>query len=396
MIELLFEEYNVSENELKTRIYETLNETYRLQPNDNLCETLELLRQKPSSIEIVNLLLNPDSEKLDAELKSERINELDLLRLTAFYTDLKLDDIKLENLLTKQISRNHFNLFYGNLFVFIVAILEEKQQAEIDFDKDLVYEQISTYPKNLFEVFDTLRASIFAKSLSERFASDQANNFFVEQINHFSNSVNKYITENVLNEASLSAFDIIAEAISKILVDLNESLSLDEKITTEYTKDLIQSVQKFRQKMARERLGLKGRGGSKKREGFKWVDDKNKIEFYKTVENLPKIKNKPMWEYAFFQLNENDFHYDYINHLRTQTVFREVPETIFRKAINTWRKYLDSSSNPRQEEKPKAFAFEYTLHLLEFPETKYSSLNKYYSQGKRLSEINSLAKENSK
>lgn len=115
MIEQLFEEYNVSENELKTGIYETLNETYRLQPNDNLHEALELLSLNPSSSEIVNLLLNPDSKRLDAELKSGRINEMDLLRLAAFYADLELNNIKLGQLLIQQVLRKYFYLFYENI-----------------------------------------------------------------------------------------------------------------------------------------------------------------------------------------------------------------------------------------------------------------------------------------
>lgn len=247
----------------------------------------------------------------------------------------------------------------------------------------------------MFDVFDTLRDTIFAKSLSDRFASDQSNKFFVEEINHFSNSLNDYLVENAAKEAYVAIFGLIMEVFGKFLSDVNEDSDVDQPMYVVEKKELLNLIQTFKQKITKERLGFKKRGGSKKKEGFKWVDDKNKVEFYETVENLPKIKDKPMWEYAFFQLNENDFNFIYIEYLRTQTVFKEVPETIFRKAITTWRNYLDNFSNPKQEEKPKAFAFEYALHLLEFPETKYSSLNKYYSQGRKLSEINSLSKENS-
>lgn len=394
MIEQIFEEYNISESDLKIKIHETLSETYRLRPTDDLRQLIEVINHKTPTLEVVKLVSKFD--QIQDEFDLCRATEIDLLRLSSYWLDYQLDDIKLERLLIKQLYRNNFNHFYELSFVLISMILVEKQQIEIDFDRDLVYDHINNNPKNFVELFDTLRASVFIQSLMKSFASKEENRFFAEQINNFSESIISYITENAVTAASMASGNLFIEAVAKNINNVNNEIGLDEPLTDKERKNFIKLFQDLNQRVTKERLGFKGSGGARERKGFKWADTNNKIRFYEMVESLPKIDGKPMWDYAFENLCETDFNYKYIDYLTSQTIFKDVPKSLFQKASNTWQKYKDTFNKPKPQEKPLAFAFDYALYLLNFPETPFSSMKKYYGEGKKLSSINSLNKETSK
>lgn len=396
MIEQIFEEYNISETELRQKIINTLTETYRLQPNEQLAELITHMNGNPPILEIIALILNPDWDKIFDEIKSNRLTELDLLRLCAYHADFDLDNIKLKNLILKQFSKNFFNFTYGIIFVFIVIILVEKQGVDIDFDRDLIHDILSNPPKNLFEVLDVLRASIFVKSLIDRFASDEANSQFSNEINRFCNQMYDYLEQNIVNDCYMSSVSLLLEAQAKFLDDINDKLQFGEPISATDKREYIEAITKIKKQVTKNRVGYEGRGGKRERKGFKWVDSENKIRFYETVENLPEIKGKPLWEYAYENINENDFHYKYIDYLKSLPEFQNVPDGLFQDAVRTWRKYKDSLIKPLASEQSQNFAFQHALHLLDFPNGKYSSLKRYYGEGKKLFRLNGLNNEKSK
>jgi len=47
-------------------------------------------------------------------------------------------------------------------------------------------------------------------------------------------------------------------------------------------------------------------------------------------------------------------------------------------------------------EKPLAFALNHALYLLDYPEAKFSTMRRYYGEGKKMFINNDLSKENSK
>lgn len=396
MIEHIFEEYNIPETELRQRIIKTFREIYSLQPNEHLAQLIEHINENPPILEIIALILNPDWDRIFDEIKSNRLTELDLLRLCAYHADFDLDNIKLKNLILKQFSRNFFNFTYGIIFVFIAIILVEKQGVDIDFDRDLVHKILSNPPKNLFEVLDVLRASIFVKSLIDKFASDEANSQFVDEIDHFGNQMYDHLEQNIVNDCYLSAIGLLVEALAKFSNDVNDRLQFGEPFSASDKKNYVEEITKIKKQITKSRVGYEGRGGKRERKGFKWVDSENKIQFYETVENLPEIKGKPLWEYAYENINETNFHYKYIDYLKSLPEFQNAPKGLFQNAVITWQKYKDSFSKPKADEKPLSFAFQHALYLLDFPDTKYSSLKRYYGEGKKLFKNNNLQKEKSK
>jgi hypothetical protein len=338
------------------------------------------------------LLASP--EEIENLLNSQRVNVLDLLRIAAYKIDFDLDEVHLQELAIKQIYRRHFNFYYSVIFGFIATILVEKQQIEIDFDRNLVDEHLSKQPANFSEVIDAIRASIFTKSLMKNFASIESNDFFTKQIDEFTNSVNNYVEKNCVNATSVTVAGLVLEAFTKYINTLIQDNDLEKPITSEDKKQVLGKFNKFSHKNASKRLEVK-QGGSRPRKGFVWTDE-CKIKFYETVENLPKIKNKLMWDYAFEKLNEEDFNYKYIDYLKTETAFKTVPNQLFQTAIITWQKYKDSFIKVKPNEKPLTFALNHALSLLNYPEPKFSTMKRYYGQGKKLFFSNNLKNENSK
>jgi hypothetical protein len=126
-------------------------------------------------------------------------------------------------------------------------------------------------------------------------------------------------------------------------------------------------------------LGI-GRGGKRPHKRTVWKEE-DKIAFYKQVNDLPKINNKPMWEYASNELTEKGFDYYIEEYLRKKTPFKNVPK-LFSEAIRTWRKYKDELIGIKPHEKPRAFEFRHAIHLLNCPEITFYTAEKYYGQGK--------------
>lgn len=230
----------------------------------------------------------------------------------------------------------------------------------------------------------------------QSFYEDEANQEYIQKISDFEYAIYEYIKQNSYGFCSGSFMLATYLAISKNTDLIDREFNFDEPMTDKDRKAAISELMKVTLQITLNRIGIKdGRGGKREREGFVW-NDQCKIEFYKTVGSLPKIKDKMLWDYAFEKLNEEDFNYNYIEYLRTETAFRDVPEFLFREAVKTWSKYKDSLTKPKPDEKPFVFALLHTLHLLNYPQTKISTMKRYYSNGKKLSKLNDLDNENSK
>ncbi len=144
MIEQFFDEYNISESELKDKIYKTLCELCRLQPEKWSSEALELVTPDQPSLQILKILLKASPEQIENELNSKRVTVLDLLRIASFTVDTFLNDIHLKKLLIEQNHRRSINHICKSIYTIICLILVEKQENEINFDRNLVYDLLLT------------------------------------------------------------------------------------------------------------------------------------------------------------------------------------------------------------------------------------------------------------
>ena len=188
--------------------------------------------------------------------------------------------------------------------------------------------------------------------------------------------------------------EIFLEVINKSIPEFFHNMVIPQKYAKKVSKEIKSSFLNYLNQSVKDKF-TDLRGGSRKREGFVWTNV-DKIKFYETFEKLPQINGKMLWDYAYEKLNENDFNYKYIDYLKTETLFKEVPEQLFSEAIRTWQKYKNSFTKPKPEEKPLRFALQHTLLLLNFPKTAFSTMKTYKSAGKKLYKINKLSDENSK
>ena len=151
------------------------------------------------------------------------------------------------------------------------------------------------------------------------------------------------------------------------------------KDRTEMINDeLSRFVKKFR-----GRLNI-GAGGKRERKGFTWTDA-NKIQFWKELNQLPKIKGQSVWKYIFNELVDVDFDIETQEWLRTNPIVKKIPSEIFDEAISKLRKYYYLKDITVDEHKPRYFDFRWALSNLEFPnDYKYSTLKTYFTKGKAL------------
>ena len=131
-------------------------------------------------------------------------------------------------------------------------------------------------------------------------------------------------------------------------------------------------------------------------QGKVFWDEEKKAAFYKAVESLPKVKPKDrngekaeisFWSYALDRLIEDEFDSLTTSQLKKHKGFTDIPESLFNKAVKTWRRYLPDENwkEMKKEDKPRAFEFLHALHRLGYPdEFTYSSLDTYYSRGKKI------------
>lgn len=382
MIEQFFDEYNISESELKDKIYKTYCELCRLRPEKWSSDFLELLSPDQPSLQILGILSKDSPEQIEDLLNAKRATVLELLRITSFSVDTRLKDIYLEELLSEQFFRYGFHHIYKVIFISICKMFFEKQQNEINFDRDLIYESLDKNPENFIQVIEILEAIIFVNNLRDYFALDEKNNVYIEQLYNYIESVAKYAERNYLSSARLSMGNLFAEGCVKYLNDIG----FDEPLTSEKRNEILNLFRKINNQFSSERLEIK-RGGTRPKKGFVWTEEHKKA-FYEQVITLPKIKDIPMWEYALNELMEKDFDFYIEEYLKNKTPFKKVPPKLFNEAIKTWKKYKDDLITIKPSEKPRAFEFRHAVHLLQYTEIAFSTSVKYFSEGKKLSSLN--------
>lgn len=129
------------------------------------------------------------------------------------------------------------------------------------------------------------------------------------------------------------------------------------------------------------------RGGARHRElTFKWDEEKAKL-FYQTVELLPQVSKKPLWEYIQEQLSANDYEADTIGWLKSHPAIADIPDILLEKATRQWRQHDQWWDSLPVEDSPLAYAFYYACHKLGYPQHAYNTLRKRYYEGKKACEL---------
>lgn len=395
MTHQFFEHYNFSENELRKRIYDALCQLHQLDPNQWTEMDLKMTHPSESSEQVVAIFLSDHAKELVKLWYSKQIPEIEFVKLVCIIVEFHLDNAKLKDLLTKLSLKNTLHIHYLLISSLLIENVDIEKKYNVKIDEKRFRKNLLTSSETLMEKINLLRAVFEIDLLINTILSSNEEELTVNLIEKFRKSVFEYIAENSVEAVRSTEVLLFTEAVAKYADILSEGLDAKRFTTTEEGRYFVKLFKKAARKIDSRRLGIK-QGGRRKKKGFKWNEIKNKVEFYETVETLPKINGTPMWDYAYEELNEKDFNYKIIDYLRTESVFKQVPSDLFKHAVRTWRKYSDSFNVPKPDEKPRAFAFYHALRLLGFPETPYSSLKKYYGEGKKHYITNNLNKEKSK
>jgi hypothetical protein len=134
-------------------------------------------------------------------------------------------------------------------------------------------------------------------------------------------------------------------------------------------------------------VGVTHGGARKSRQASKFTWDSDKArQFYKTVQGLPRVSKKPLWEYAEEQLKANDYDPEIVNWLQANPAFGDSPKSLLQEAASVWRSHEDEGKNVPAESRPLAFAFRHACSKLDYPATAYNTLRTRYYEGKKAEE----------
>jgi len=123
------------------------------------------------------------------------------------------------------------------------------------------------------------------------------------------------------------------------------------------------------------------RGGGRKRNGFSWTPD-IEISLFKTVEQLPQIEGKALWDFARKKLVECDFDVSEVQQLNSLPQFEAVQD-LLEVAVRNW----SNNSVQRSASYVPALYFS-LLHALRImslnPSVSYRTLRDHYYNGRKL------------
>ncbi len=204
----------------------------------------------------------------------------------------------------------------------------------------------------------------------------------------FYDSVERF-EDNVRSQIERATPSIIVEITGRMLMEgimASEGMIRDtmgETMDREFFGKIMDTFFRHGRRFSNERLGIK-RGGRRTTEKFVWTDDR-KREFHDKVDGLRHKDGQPLWTFAHKELVDKDFDYRINQWLRSETDLITAPTALWNKAVNAWEGQASDFRRLSAEEKPEAFAMSHAIHLLEFPEIAYSTMKKYFGQGKNVS-----------
>ncbi len=193
----------------------------------------------------------------------------------------------------------------------------------------------------------------------------------------------KNADENLLNVVRLIWENLVIQATAFAGANaLRDKLNAQEQkySAKDIKKGLLDPVYDLIKPLA----GVK-HGGERKRKttAFTWDEDKAK-EFFKTVQALPYISKKPLWEYALEQLRGNDYAPNIVTWLQSNPALVDSPERLLSKAASIWSAYDKENNKIPAEWKPQSFAFRHACYKLNYPKkVPFNTLRTKYYEGRK-------------
>ncbi len=151
--------------------------------------------------------------------------------------------------------------------------------------------------------------------------------------------------------------------------------------SSENNREIVENITKSAEQRRKKEFGI-SRGGARKGKSSEWNND-NKVKFFETVNNLPKIKGKLLWKYAYQELLDKDYNWMIVDYLKKETPLKEVPK-LLDSAVKIWKGYSEGWDEVKEKDSTRSFEFLHAINLLGFKQLSYSTMRNYYYQGKKL------------
>jgi hypothetical protein len=383
MYEKAFVKFYGSEQQLKELIHNTLKSLNLLLP-DKWSDKLIVYADpsKPSKEILYNLIANiPPIAELEELF--EVTDVVEILRIVAVKLNNLLNFERFEYLSLNLIYTNFHSLFIANRYLLAVEFINKELRSKLIYDPDIVLDWLNLDNSKEKNLTQTLTAVIAAnEEISKLLQNEDAGPIYQELLLKNEQGIENYLKESFAGLFVIGFARLVIEAVTKGLPVFEKYYNF-EGDSIHKLESLFKLFSKTENQLRSSRLGIK-RGGARKREGFAWKNE-NKKAFYQKVIGLPKINNRPMWQYALDELIEKDFDSQIVGYLKTKTPFKDVPPELFNEAIKTWKKYKDELISIKQKESPRAFEFRHAIHLLKYSKLSFSSAKNYFNEGKKLS-----------
>ncbi len=379
----IFSEYKKSDYDLKILIIKTAIEFFANTTIANIKDlAIKLNPNLETNLFIKELLVFvPELRRFGVE--DERLSPSDQLKLAAINLNTFLNNQNLSQIMTDTrrivFSSQLLGLRYGLATGFIEKTLNEKTNGE----PEIIVKKLSQFITNgidadLFETINFAEKEILRVTNNQK-TSQVFNQIMISQIEqmelYFDSIMGKRIME-MLQE-------VLWETLDKSLPNLFDNLNISQHHAKQISRVIKSTYSEYTNQSKKEKF-VDLRGGTVPRKGFNWTDEKL-VEFYKKVEDLPKIKNKSVWEFAAEKLIEMEFDSETIRWVKSRPAFRDVPDELFNDAVKKWRKYEEVSEIFNDEDKPRFFEFRHALHLLNYPDNfKFNTLRNRYFAGQNL------------
>lgn len=229
--------------------------------------------------------------------------------------------------------------------------------------------------KRLFETYEVENAKFLEQNDDGKEVSMKMEEWAEKSFGHLRNASSEIL--NSYLDLMLLEFKIKSNQTFEEVFNLTGLTSAKDR-TAMINNELSNFIKKFR-----GRLNI-GAGGKRERKGFTWTNE-NKIQFWKEVNQLPKLNGQSVWKYIFNELVDVDFDIETQDWLQANPIIRKIPSELFDEAISKLRNYYYLKDISIDEHKPRYFDFCWALSNLEFPnDYKYSTLKTYFAKGKSL------------
>jgi hypothetical protein len=385
MFENAFDRFYVDENELKKIIY-------------NAIECLTIFRPEEYSKDLLDLA-NPDNtaESILYELmiRIPQIGEfrevfadcepIERLRFTAIKLENLANFEYFDDLALKIIYRTFDHLFILNRYNLAVEFINKELGWTLNSDPDLIMQALMTsYSENpdMTTRYSAVRAAL--AEIDRLYKDEEIAKIFHGLLIKYESEIENYIKNSLPGLFGFYFYRLAVEAPLKSIKVIEKYSGFDSNPLKEM-RELLDEMLKVERKIRSTRLEIT-QGGKRKTNKFQWSPERS-LDFYKTVEKLPKIKNKSAWQFAVEELIEADFDDETIRWVKSRPALSNVPERLFNEAVNKWRKYDEVSEISNDKDKPQFFEFRHALHLLDFPdEFAFGTLRNRYFEGKKICE----------